>query len=250
MAYSLASSISLPDGSISSKTFNITLDILNNPFVALEEAPVIGSLMRFEFIRDTLWKKVGKPSIETLISESLNSLGSPDKDVRIPTRDALLVLANAVFLKRKSIDKARQELAMSLKPVVTVVKSSGAPFPSGREVPTQSELLDMVFGKRTLTFKIFPAVSKSHGQSHAARKSLDISSVKVKFNGFSITEHPEFAERQVAYETDSTSSPLLVRIAFKRDFQPGRYDIFVDAHDKAGVGAEYLYWQVDLDTGR
>ena len=246
VAYSLASSMSLPDGSISSNTFNRTLDILNNPFVTLEEAPVIGPLMRFEFIRDTLWKKVGKPSLETLITESLDSLGSSDKDVRVPTKDALLALANAVFLKRKSIDKARQELAMSLKPIITVAESNGAPLPSGRELPTQSELLDMVFRRRMLVFKIIPAISKSHGESHATGKSLDISSVRVRFNGFPITEHPKFAEAQVAYEADNTVSPVIVRVFIKPDFQPGRYDIFVDAHDKAGVGAEYLYWQVDL----
>jgi hypothetical protein len=42
IAYSLASSISLPDGSISSSTFNRTLDVLDNPLVTLERAPVIG----------------------------------------------------------------------------------------------------------------------------------------------------------------------------------------------------------------
>ena len=38
---------------------------------------------------------------------------------------------------------------------------------------------------------------------------------------------------------------MLVRISFESGFRPGRYDIFVDVHDKAGVGAEHLYWQAD-----
>ncbi len=246
VAHSLAASISLPDGSISSNTFDRTLDILNNPLVTLEKAPLVGPLMRSKFVRDTLWKKVGKPSIETLITESLDSLGGPDKGVRTSTKDALLALANAVLLKGKSIDRAKQELALSLKPVIAVTESNGAPLPSGRELPTQSELLDMVFRRRMLTFKIFPAISESRGEPHATKKSLDISSVKVRFNGFPIREHPEFADAKVAYENDSTASPVLVQISFKPGFRPGRYDIFVDAHDKAGVGAEYLYWQVDL----
>ncbi len=246
VAYSLASSISLPDGSISSSTFNHTLDVLDNPLVTLERAPIIGPLMRSRFARNMLWNKVGKPSLETLITESLDSLGSTDKGVRMPTKDALLVLANGVLLKGKSIQKARQDLALSLKPIITVVDSNGMPLPAGRELPTRSELLDMVFKKRMLVFKLTPAISESRGKSHAAGKSLDISSVRVRFNGFPITEHPEFAEAEVTYENDSPASPVLVRISFKSGFKPGRYDIFADAHDKAGVGAEYLYWQVDL----
>lgn len=246
IAYSLASSISLPDGSISSSTFNRTLDVLDNPLVALERAPVIGPLMRSRIARDMLWNKVGKPSLETLITESIDSLGGPDKGVRIPTKDALLTLANGVLLKGKSIEKARQDLALSMKPVIAVVDSNGNPLSSGRELPAQCELLDMVFERRMLAFKLTPAISGSRGVSHAERKSLDISSVRVRFNGFPITEHPKFAEAEVAYENDSTASPVLIRISFKPGFRPGRYDIFVDAHDRAGVGAEYLYWQVDL----
>jgi hypothetical protein len=135
---------------------------------------------------------------------------------------------------------------MSLKPLITVVDGDGTPLPSGRELPTQSELLDMVFNRRMLVFKLIPAISESRGRYRGERKSLDISSVRVRFNGFPITEHPEFAEAEVAYQSDNAASPVLVRISFRPGFRPGRYDIFVDAHDKAGVGAEYLYWQVDL----
>jgi len=246
VAYSLAASISLPDGRISTNTFNRTLDVLNNPLTTLEKAPILGPLMRSKFVRDALWKKVGKPSLETLITESLDSLGSADKSVRTPTKDALLALANAVLLKGKPIDRAKQELAMALKPIITVVETNGAPLPSGRELPNQSELVDMVFRRRMLTFKLFPAIAKSLGEPQAMRKSLDISSVRVRFNGFPIREHPGFAEVKVSYENDSAASPVLVQMSFKPDFKPGRYDIFVDVHDKAGVGAEYLYWQVDL----
>ena len=246
IAHSLASSISLPDGSISSSTFNRTLDVLDNPLVTLERAPVIGPLMRLRLARDILWSKVGRPSFETLITESLDSLGGSDKGVRMPTKDALLVLANGVLLKGRSIQKARQDLALSLKPVITVVDSNGAPLSSGRELPTQSELLDMVFKRRMLVFRLTPAISESRGACHAERKSLDISTVRVRFNGFPISQHPEFAEAEVAYENDSTASPVLVKISFRPGFRPGRYDIFVDARDRAGVGAEYLYWQVDL----
>jgi hypothetical protein len=246
IAHSLASSISLPDGSISSSTFNRTLDVLDNPLVTLERAPVIGPLMRSRLARDILWSKVGRPSFETLITESLDSLGGSDKGVRMPTKDALLVLANGVLLKGRSIQKARQDLALSLKPVITVVDSNGAPLSSGRELPTQSELLDMVFKRRMLVFRLTPAISESRGACHAERKSLDISTVRVRFNGFPISQHPEFAEAEVAYENDSTASPVLVKISFRPGFRPGRYDIFVDARDRAGAGAEYLYWQVDL----
>jgi len=246
VAYSLASSISLPDGSISSSTFNRTLDVLDNPLATLEGAPLIGPLMRSRLVRNILWNRVGKPSLETLIMESLDSLGSTDKEVRMPTKDALLALTNAVLLKGKSIKKAQQDLAMSLKPLITVVDGDGTPLPSGRELPTQSELLDMVFNRRMLVFKLIPAISESRGRYRGERKSLDISSVRVRFNGFPITEHPEFAEAEVAYQSDNAASPVLVRISFRPGFRPGRYDIFVDAHDKAGVGAEYLYWQVDL----
>lgn len=246
IAHSLASSMSLPGGSISQATFNRTLAMIDNPLVAFEKAPVIGPLMRSQSIRKILWNKVGKPSLETLITESLDSLGGPDKGVRIPTRDALLVLANAVLLKGRSLEKARQDLALSLKPVITVVNYDGTALASGAELPTQKELLDMVFRRRILIFRLIPAVSKLRGLRHAEEKSLDISSVRVRFNGFSITEYPEFAEAEATYENDSITSPVLVKVSFKSGFRPGRYDIFVDVHDKAGVGAEYLYWEVDL----
>ena len=78
---------------------------------------------RYDIFEMCIRDRVGRPSLETLITESLDSLGGSDKGMRMPTKDALLVLANGVLLKGRSIQKARQDLALSLKPVITVVDS-------------------------------------------------------------------------------------------------------------------------------
>ncbi|MEW5866734.1 MAG: hypothetical protein AB1774_07755 [Bacillota bacterium] len=246
IAYSLASSISTPEETVSTATFARALDIVENPLVALDRAPVIGPVVRWRWAADVLWSKVAKPSVDAFITTQFDSLGTPAKDGRVPAKDALLALANEVLLKRRSVEAARKQFATSVKPVITVVRRDGSDLPEGRELPTQSELLDMVYRQRELVFKAWPAIPRSRGASAESEKALDINSVRVNVNGFPVSDHPGFARLTVGFETDSTASPLLIRLAFGPAFRPGRYDIFVDVSDMSGVKAEYLYWPVDL----
>ncbi|MEW6228481.1 MAG: hypothetical protein AB1700_10440 [Bacillota bacterium] len=246
IAYSLASSISTPEETVSTATFARALDIVENPLVALDRAPVIGPVVRWRWAADVLWNKVAKPSVDAFITTQFDSLGTPAKDGRVPAKDALLALANEVLLKRRSVEAARKQFAASMKPVITVVRRDGSDLPEGRELPTRSELLEIVYGQREVVFKAWPAISKFHGASAASEKALDINSVRVNVNGFPVSDYPDFARLTVGFETDSTASPLLIRLAFGPAFRPGRYDIFVDVSDMSGVKAEYLYWPVDL----
>jgi hypothetical protein len=245
IAYSLASSLSSPDGSIGTKTVERTVDIIENPLRALDGAPVIGPLLRSDLIADALWNKVAKPSVDAFITNSFDSIGATAKDGRAPVQEAILAFANAVLLKKRSVEAARKDFAASMKPVITVVNRDGSDLPGGREMPTQEELTHMVFGHRELVFKVWPAIPRG-GRELAALKSLDINSVRVNVNGYPVREHPEFAELAIGFESNATTSPLLVRLKFGRAFRPGRYDIFVDASDASGAKAEYLYWPVDL----
>ncbi|MGE5584844.1 MAG: zinc dependent phospholipase C family protein [Bacillota bacterium] len=247
VAYSLASSLSAPDGTISTRTVARTMDIVENPLRALDRAPLIGPLVRWEWAADVLWNKVTKPSVDAFITTSFDSLGTPAKDGRVPTQDAILAFANAVLLKRRSVEVARSEFAASMKPIITVVRRDGSDLPGGREMPTRSELFDMALRKREIVFKAWPAIP--HGRRELADlKSLDINSVRVNINGYPVSEHPEFAQLAVGFESDSTASPLLIRLKLGPAFRPGRYDIFVDVSDASGARAEYLYWPVDLRT--
>lgn len=246
VAYSLASSISTPEGTVSTATFARALDIVENPLVALDRAPVIGPIVRWRWAADVLWGKVAKPTVDAFVTSQFDSLGTHAKGERVPSADALLALANEVLLKRRSVEAARKQFTASIKPVITVVRRDASDLPEGRELPTQSELLDMVHRQREIVFKAWPAIPRSRGASAGAEKALDINSVRVSVNGFPVSEYPDFARLTVGFETDSTASPLLIRLTFGPAFRPGRYDIFVDASDMSGVKAEYLYWPVDL----
>ncbi|MGE5586619.1 MAG: zinc dependent phospholipase C family protein [Clostridia bacterium] len=245
VAYSLASSLSAPDGTITTKTVARAMDIIENPLRTLDHAPVIGPLLRSDLVADVLWNKIAKPSVDAFITNSFDSIGATAKDGRAPVQEAILAFANAVLLKRRSVEAARKDFATSMKPVVTVVNRDGSDLPGNREMPTQEELLHMVFGNRELVFKVWPAIPRG-GRELAALKSLDINSVRVNVNGYPVSEHPEFAELAIGFESDTTTSPLLIRLKFGPAFRPGRYDIFVDVKDASGAKAEYLYWPVDL----
>ncbi len=247
VAYSLASSLSAPDGTISTKTAARTMDIIENPLRALDRAPVIGPLVRWDWVANVLWNKVAKPSVDAFITSSFDSLGATAKDGRAPVQEAILAFANAVLLKRRSVEAARKEFAISMKPIITVVNRDGSDLPGGREMPTGSELFDMVLRRREIVFKAWPAIPRGRREL-AALKSLDINSVRVNVNGYPVSEHPEFAELAVGFESDTTASPFLIRLKFGPAFRPGRYDIFVDVSDASGAKAEYLYWPVDLRT--
>ncbi|MEW6105894.1 MAG: zinc dependent phospholipase C family protein [Bacillota bacterium] len=247
VAYSLASSLSAPDGTISTMTAARTMDIIENPLRALDRAPVIGPLVRWDWVANVLWNKVAKPSVDAFITSSFDSLGATAKDGRAPVQEAILAFANAVLLKRRSVEAARKEFATSMKPIITVVNRDGSDLPGGREMPTRSELLDMALRQREIVFKAWPAIPRDRREL-ADLKCLDINSVRVNVNGYPVSEHPEFAELAVGFESDTTASPLLIRLKFGPAFRPGRYDIFVDVSDASGAKAEYLYWPVDLRT--
>lgn len=247
VAYSLASSLSAPDGTITTKTVARAMDIIENPLRTLDHAPVIGPILKSDLVADVLWNKVAKPSVDAFITNTFDSLGATSKDGRAPVQEAILAFANAVLLKRRSIEAARKDFAAAMKPVITVVNRNGSELPGGREMPTQAELLDMVFRNREIVFKAWPAIPRGRREL-ADLKCLDINSVRVNVNGYPLSEHPEFAELAVGFESDSTASPLLIRLKLGPAFRPGRYDIFVDVRDASGTGAEYLYWPVNLGT--
>ncbi|MDI7246079.1 MAG: hypothetical protein QME92_01195 [Bacillota bacterium] len=247
VAYSIASSLSAPDGTISTKTVARALDLVENPLRVLDRTPLIGPVVRWKWAADVLWQTVAKPSVDAFITTSFDSLGTPAKDGRVPTQDAILAFANAVLLKRRSVEAARKEFAASMKPIITVVRRDGSDLPGGREMPTRSELLDMALRQREIVFKAWPAIPRDRREL-ADLKSLDINSVRVNVNGYPVSDYPDFAQLAVGFESDSTASPLLIRLKFGPAFRPGRYDIFVDVSDTSGAKAEYLYWPVDLRT--
>ncbi len=174
------------------------------------------------------------------------SLRMPPAAIRAPAVDALLVMADQVLLKRRSIEEARRHFADVMKPVVTVVRRDGSDLPGGRELPTSDEVAAMIHRHRELVFKIWPAAPARGGGDLTARKALDPASLRVNINGFPVSDHPEFARLTAAFEDGRPSSPLLIRLALGPAFRPGRYDIFVDAADKSGVRAEYLHWTAEL----
>ncbi len=211
VAHSLAEAASMPEGTVGAAILARTRRNVATPLAALD----------------------------AIVTSRFDGLGAH-------VRDALLALANEVLLKRRSVDEARRRFAASMKPVITVVRRDGSGLPEGRELPTSAELMDMVYRRRELVFKVWPAAPRSERGMAAPGKALDINSVRVNVNGFPVSDHPDFARLTLGFESDGPTSPLLIRLAFGPAFEPGRYEISVDASDVSGIRAEHLYWSVDI----